>query len=376
MILRPAPAGAADPAEAKRFVASVVASPAERNARRFLDQLRSSTRTPAVSGAVARRGEVVFSAGSGLIDVGGRVPATGGSVYNIGSVSKAITAIAVMQLVEQGRVGLEDDVRKYVPSFPDKGVTITLRHLLTHTAGIRHYHPGDFPGTPDNENVRPLTWEEGLRLFAKDPLLFPPGKYFFYTSYGVNLLQGVVEKASGVPFEQYLRDRVFRPAGAVTASFDVPNSAVPYRARSYRIVEGKPADYYYNDLRYKLASGGMIASAEDLVRLGVALNHGVLMRPETRRLMLSSQLRGVQEFQERSAPKKMSWMQGMLWRLRRDPQGRLVAYECGSVKGSNACVVDFLEEDLVAAVATNSWECCGWKKADALAAFFRTDSAR
>jgi CubicO group peptidase (beta-lactamase class C family) len=185
-----------------------------------------------------------------------------------------------------------------------------------------------------------------------------------------------VEKASGVPFEQYLRDRVFRPAGAVTASFDVPNSAVPNRARSYRIVEGKPVDYYYNDLRYKFASGGMIASAEDLVRLGVALNHGVLMRPQTRRLMLSSQLRGVQEFQERSAPKKMSWMQGMLWRLRRDPQGRLVAYECGSVKGSNACVVDFLEEDLVAAVATNSWECCGWKKADALAAFFRTDSAR
>jgi CubicO group peptidase (beta-lactamase class C family) len=376
MILRPAPAGAADPAEAKRFVASVEASPAERNARRFLDQLRSSTRTPAVSGAVARRGEVVFSAGSGLIDVGGRVPATGGSVYNIGSVSKAITAIAVMQLVEQGRVGLEDDIRKYVPSLPDKGATITLRHLLTHTAGIRHYHPGDFPGTPDNENVRPLTWEEGLRLFAKEPLLFPPGKYFFYTSYGVNLLQGVVEKASGVPFEQYLRDRVFRPAGAVTASFDVPNSAVPNRARSYRIVEGKPVDYYYNDLRYKFASGGMIASAEDLVRLGVALNHGVLMRPQTRRLMLSSQLRGVQEFQERSAPKKMSWMQGMLWRLRRDPQGRLVAYECGSVKGSNACVVDFLEEDLVAAVATNSWECCGWKKADALAAFFRTDSAR
>ena len=60
------------------------------------------------------------------------------------------------------------------------------------------------------------------------------------------------------------------------------------------------------------------------------------------------------------------------WRLRTDPQGRLVAYECGSVKGSNACVVDFLEEDLVAAVATNSWECCGWKKADALAAFFRS----
>jgi serine beta-lactamase-like protein LACTB, mitochondrial len=376
MILRAADAVPMEPGDARRSVASVEASPAERNARRFLERLRSSTRTPAVSGAVARGGEVIFSAGSGLIDVKDRTPATGGSVYNIGSVSKAITAIAVMQLVEQRRVGLDDDVRKYVPAFPDKGATITIRHLLTHTSGIRHYRPDDFPGTPDNENVRPLTWEQGIRLFSKDPLLFPPGKYFFYTSYGVNLLQGVVQKASGMPFEQYVRERVFRPAGAATASFDVPNADLPNRARSYRIVGGKPVAYYYNDLRYKLASGGMIASAEDLVRLGAALNHGLLTRPETRQLMLSSQLRGQQEFRERSAPKKMSWRQGMLWRLRTDPQGRLVAYECGSVKGSNACVVDFLEEDLVAAVATNSWECCGWKKADALAAFFRSASAR
>lgn len=345
---------------------------AQARARDFLVQLRASTKTPAVSGAVAVGGKVVFAAGVGNIDLENQVPASRASVYNIGSVSKVVTGIAVMQLVEQKRLGLDDDVRKYVPAFPDKGATITVRHLLTHTSGIRHYRDTDFPGTPDNENIQPVAgWEDGLRVFAADPLLFRPGQYYFYTSYGVNLLQGVVEKASGQTFEQYLRERVWGPAGMTSAGLDIPERIVPHRARSYRIVAGQPLNYFYNDLRYKFASGGMIASAEDLVKLGMALHGGLLLHPETRDLMLSSQLEGVQEFREGEAPAPLRYQQAMLWQLRRDPEGRRVAFHCGSIKASNACLVDFLDESLVVAVATNSWECCGWAKADALAAFFR-----
>jgi len=355
--------------------ATVLAAMPQERAQRYLDELRVATGTPAVSGAVAAKGKIVFSGGSGLIDVEGRIPATGESVYNVGSVSKAVTAIAVLQLVEQGKVSLDDDVRKYVPLFPDKGATITIRHLLTHTSGIRHYRDEDFPGTPDNENTRPLTWEQGLGIFAGDPLLFPPGKYFLYTSYGVNLLQGVVEKASGMPFERYVTERVFRPAGAESASFDIPDRAVDHRARSYRMEKGVAVAYPSYDLRYKLASGGMIGSAEDLAKIGAAMNAGRLLGAEFRKQMLSTQLHGVRQFREGSPPARMSWGQGMLWRLRNSPHG-LVAYECGSVLAFNACLVDFLEEDIVAAVATNSWECCGWSKADALADLFRAGSTK
>ena len=341
-------------------------------ARAFLEKIRASTSTPAVSGAVAVGGAIVFSGGVGRIDVEKGIPADGRSVYNIGSVSKALTAIAVMQLVESGRVKLEDDVRAYVPSFPDKGRTITLRHLLTHTSGIRHYRPTDFPGTPDDENVEPIPdWEGGLKIFASDPLLFRPGAYFFYSSYAVNLLQGVVEKASREPFLAYLRAHVWGPAGMIRAGFDIPGEDVAGRALSYRMVGGKPVPYYFNDLRYKFASGGMIDSAEDLARLGAAINHDVLLRPATRAIMFSDQDRGLRSFHPDKAATPIGFEQGMLWRLRRDPQGRFVAYACGSVKASNACVVDFVDEDLVAAIATNSWECCGWKNADALAAIFR-----
>jgi serine beta-lactamase-like protein LACTB, mitochondrial len=342
-------------------------------AQNFLNQLCISTHTPAVSGAVALKGKIVFSAGSGFSDVQRRIPATGKTVYNIGSVSKAVTAVAVMQLIEAKKVRLEDDIRNYVPSFPDKRVKITVRQLLTHTSGIRHYHKTDFPGTPDNENTKPLSWEEGLRIFSADPLLFPPGKYFFYTSYGVNLLQGVVEKASGMIFNQYIKKNVFDPADASSASFDIPGQAVENRAQSYRVVDGKPVDYYYNDLRYKLASGAMIASVEDLVKFASALNAGKLVQRQTWNEMTSPQVRGLREFRENSAPIPMQWKQGFMWRIRNSPYGP-IAYECGSIKGSNACVCDFLQEDLVAAIATNSWECCGYKKVDALAAFFRSTS--
>lgn len=341
-------------------------------AQEFLKRLRTATGTPGVSGAVAVRGRIVFSSGAGFIDLENSVPATGTSVYNIGSVSKTITGVAMMQLLEQRRITLDDDVRSYVPEFPDKGVTITLRHLLTHTSGIRHYHSTDFPGTPDNENIQPVSsYLDGLRFFAQDPLLFQPGAFYFYSSYGVNLLQGVVEKAGGVPFEQFLRLHVWGPAGMTSASFDIPERLVPHRAHSYRIDKGQAFVYYYNDLRYKFASGGMLASVEDLVKLGAAVNHSILLRPETRALMYSAQTAGRQVFREGAAPEAPRRGQGMLWELRQDSSGRRVAYHCGSVKAFNACIVNFVDEDLVAAIATNSWECCGWSKADSLAAFFR-----
>lgn len=344
-------------------------SPAAR-AQTLLQQLQAAG-TPAVSGAVAAGGKIVFSGGAGSIDLENGVPAAGDSVYNVGSVSKVITAIAVMQLVEQKKVALTDDVRAYVPEFPDKGARITIWNLLTHTSGIRHYHRNDFPGTPDNENIAPVSgWRDGLRLFAADPLLFPPGQYFFYSSYGVNLLQGVVEKASGQPFEAYVAEHIWAPAGAASGSVDVPERIVAHRARSYRKAEGRWLNYYYNDLRYKFASGGMIASAEDLAKVAAALNHDRLLRRETRTQLLTPQIDGLLHFREGDAPDAMDFRQALLWRVNKDAQGREFVYHCGSVKAFNACVIDYVDDDLVAAVMTNSDECCGWKKALALANLF------
>lgn len=326
----------------------------------FLHSLRESSGVPGLSVAVAVHGRIVYADGAGNADLENAVPATPQTVWNIGSVSKVITAVAVMQLVERGKVSLDDPIQKYVPEFPVKPEgTITIRHLLTHTSGIRHYKRGDFPGTPDNENTRPSTWLDGLKIFADEPLQFPAGTRYLYSSYAVNLLQGVVERASGQPFEQYLAQNVWRPAGMAATAFDIPARIVPRRARSYRIVSGGPVNYFYNDLTYKFASGGMMSTVEDLVRFGAALNHGQLVKPETVTKMLTPQLK-TDEFE-----------QGIMWRIFRDANGRTFLNHCGSVKGFNACVVDYPSEDVVVALAGNGEDATPARRATvAFAQFF------
>jgi CubicO group peptidase (beta-lactamase class C family) len=349
----------------------------EARAAAQLHELWTASGTPALSAAVASKGRIVFSQGVGFADLEHLVPATGTTVYNVGSVSKVQTAVAIMQLVEQGRVALQDPIRQYVPGFPDKAAPITLWHLMTHTSGIRHYRDTDFPGSPDNENTRPIaSFDDAIAIFKGDPLLFRPGAYFLYSSYAVNLLQGVVEKAAGMPFEEYMRRNVWGPAGMLSTAFDVPERVVPHRARSYRFEQGRALNYYYNDLSYKFASGGMISTVEDLVRFGVALDAGRLLKPETSTSMYKPQLDPVMRYEEKGPPTRAPFRQGLMWTLREDEAGRSFVYHCGSVKAFNACLVNYPAEDLVAAIATNSWQAGGFGPALALADLFRAPAGR
>jgi serine beta-lactamase-like protein LACTB, mitochondrial len=324
-----------------------------------------------VSAAVARGGRMVFSGAVGLADVERAEPATSETVYNIGSVSKEITAVAVMQLVGAGKVRLADPIQRYVPGFPDKGSPITVWHLLTHTSGIRHYRIHDFPGADWEENHRPYaSLAEAIGIFKDDPLLFRPGKYYFYSSYGVNLLQGVVETASGLPFGEYLRRRVFNAAAMTRTGLDLAGRPVAHRAHGYKWKQGKLVPAPSVDVSYKYASGGMISTAEDLVRLGMALNQGKLLTPAARARMLSPQLPVVRRFREDGPPATERFQQGLEWRLVHRPHRRDFVYGCGTFNGFNACLLDYTGEDLVVAMALNR-EAGGFKPAEALADLFR-----
>ena len=345
--------------------------PVARAAARLQETWRSHG-SPAVSAAVASGGRIVFSAGAGYADLESLAPASGATVYDIGSVSKIQTAVAILQLVEKGRVRLEDDIRAYVPAFPDKGKPITIQHLMTHTSGIRHYKDTDFQGTPADENVhRYASIEDAIAIFKSDPLLFPPGKYYSYTSYGVNLLQGVVEKASGKPFEAYMRENVWDPAGMDATQFNVPERVVRNRARSYeRGPDGGVRNVLYGDLTYKFASGGMMSTAEDLVRFGSALNAGRLLKRETLARMWSPQIPGVLEFRANAEPRKMPGEQGLMWRINTDAAGRRYVSHSGAVQHFHSCLVDYAERDLVVAILENSYEGVGCPENLAIADMF------
>lgn len=350
--------------------AGLAASPSpEAQAMNYLQEIWRSTGAPGISVAVVHQGRLVFSQGVGFADLDNMVPANGSTVYNIGSISKAVATVAVMQLVEQGKVGLDDPIQKYVPTFPDKGSPVTVRHIMTHTSGIRHYRDNDFGG--DYENMRPVaSLEEGIKVFKDDPLLFKPGEYYSYSSYAVNLLQGVVEKASGQGFEDYMRQHVWSPAGMFSTAFDIPDRIVPHRARGYSNGDGKIRNYSYGDVTYKFAGGGMISTVEDLVRLGAALNQGRLLKPETRALMYKP-MPPVLQYRGDQPPQKLEFELGLIWRISKDEAGRTFIHHCGTVKGFNGCLVNYPEQDLVVAILANALPSTpARREAEAFARFF------
>jgi CubicO group peptidase (beta-lactamase class C family) len=239
---------------------------------------------PGLSVAVADDFSLVFSEGFGMADLEHSVPATRETVYRLASISKPITAVAALQLMDRGRLDLDAPVRKYVPDFPEKKWPVTIRHLLTHTSGIRHYgSPAEVGSTRHFSDML-----EPLKVFQADPLLFEPGTRFSYTTYGYNLLGAAVEKAAGVRFMEYLNEHVFGPAKMDTARADDAYEIVPHRARGYRMApQHRVVNCNLADTSNKIPGGGMLATAEDLVRFAVAVQRGALLKPETVKVMFT-----------------------------------------------------------------------------------------
>lgn len=240
---------------------------------------------PGLSAALVLGGRLRWSQGYGIADVENGVPGTADTVYRLASVSKPITAVAVMQLVEKGGVDLDASVRTYVPGFPPKPWPITPRQLLSHTSGIRHYKGDEFASTRHYWSVL-----EGLDVFKDDALMFEPGTRQLYSTHGYTLLGAVVEAASGMRYVDYLREKVFRPAGMASARDDDSLPIIRHRAQGYvRTAGGELRNAAPADTSYKVPGGGLCATAADMGRFAAALEARVLLKNESLDTMLVPQ---------------------------------------------------------------------------------------
>lgn len=240
---------------------------------------------PGLSAAVVVDHELRWSGGYGRADVENNVPATASTVYRLGSISKTVTATAVLQLAEKGRLDLDAPVQSYVPSFPAKTWPVTCRQLLAHLGGIRHYADGEMESTRHFASVA-----DGLAMFKDDPLVSEPGTAFLYTTYGYNLLGAAVEGASGVSYLDYVRRHIFEPAGMERAQADDVYAIIPGRARGYqKAPSGALSNSPLADTSNKVPGGGLVAGAEDVARFAMALQGGVLLQKETLARMLTRQ---------------------------------------------------------------------------------------
>lgn len=336
--------GAASPVGAQTVAERVAA---------FVENVRLEWGAPAVSAAVSLDGRIVFAEGAGWADIADSVPAAPETVYRIASTSKAITATAVLQLVERGVISLDDDIRRYVPEFPAKRWPITVRHVLTHTSGVRHYGPGE----TSRKTVHYTSVAEALSLFADDSLLFEPGTAYGYTTYGYTLLQGVIEAATDMPFREYLRRNVWQPAGMTRSDLEVKGDSYPHRATGHNRPGGTVRPVPFDDVSFKYAGGGMLSSAVDLVRFCSALFTGGLLTPEWVDASVTPQIPHVRD------------ESGYAWGVRRDRAGRRIIWHPGRSYGFESQLLCYPEQRLAVAVLTNQDWTNPWREVGGLADF-------
>jgi serine beta-lactamase-like protein LACTB, mitochondrial len=241
---------------------------------------------PGMSVALVVGGRMLWSNGYGLSDVENSVPAKASTVYRLASVSKPITATAVMQLVERGRIDLDAPVQKYCPAFPEKQWPVTTRQVLGHLSGIRHYKSDEeFNSTRRYESIT-----EALAMFKDDPLLHEPGAKYSYTTFGYSVLGCEVEGASGMKFADYVRENIFVPAGMDRIRVDSVAEIIPNRAQGYRrTAAGELLNSPLADNSYKVPGGGFVSTVEDLARFAVALQSDKLLKRATLEQMFTRQ---------------------------------------------------------------------------------------
>lgn len=241
-------------------------------------------RIPSISAGVYKKGKIFWLDAKGLIDLENFVPARNTSLYRIASITKSITAVAVMQLYEKGLIDLDAEINTYVPYFPKKKWKLTVRHILNHTGGIRSYRSEE----EFNSKMFYSTIRDAVLTFANDDLLFEPGTKYNYTSLGYSLLAAMIENVSKTSFENYLRRNIFEPAGMKATRVDRQRSIIYERVRGY---EKSPDRRFLNsplaDLSLKVAGGGLISTSEDLLLFVKALLEEKLISKSTLQMMIS-----------------------------------------------------------------------------------------
>lgn len=222
--------------------------------------------SPGCAAAVYRNGRVIYSKGYGLANLEEDVPITPQSVFDIGSTSKQFTAASILLLKKQGKLSVNDDVRKYIPELPDYGQKITILHLLNHTSGLRDYLTlMDLAGI-NTDSV--TTDEDALQIIARQKALnFPPGSDWLYSNTGFFLLSIIVKRVSGKTLREFAAESIFNPLGMTHTQFrDDHTALVPNRAMAYDLKEKK--DGYTLDVSYfeQTGDGAVHTSVEDLLK--------------------------------------------------------------------------------------------------------------
>ena len=241
-------------------------------------------RAAGMSVAVAREGRILVDRTYGHADLELDVPTPPDGVYEIGSVTKQFTSAAILQLQEQGKVDLDADLTTYLPEYPTQGRRIPVRRLLDHTSGIRGYT--EIPGFGDL-SIRTVPRDTVVAFFASEPFDFEPGEAAIYNNSAYFLLGLIIEEVTGMDYEEYVEEHLFRPAGMIHSSYCSETRITPRKVKGYQAgpdgLQHKPFLVHL----HPYAAGSLCSTTRDLIRWTEALHDGRILGEEAYRVMVS-----------------------------------------------------------------------------------------
>jgi CubicO group peptidase (beta-lactamase class C family) len=313
-------------------------------AEAWLEFLYDNAQIPSISAAVGVNGDLVWAGTIGYADLKNNILADTNSLYRIGSISKSLTASALMKLKEQGVIELDSSFYSYVKDFPTKPSDFTIKQLASHQAGIRHYRQGIGFYYENFRNVEYLNTRQAVAIVENDDLLCTPGTGFNYSTYGYTLLALAMESASKYSFEDIMEMEVFSSIEMRSTFFNKINNfekdiVTPYLAVKKSLLKAPEVN-----LSYKYAGGGYISTPSDLVKFGNALLGNKFLSSSSKDILWSPVLF------DNGCINPENY--GLGFRVSQDDLGRCIHHGGKSV-GGYAYFVIYPELEIVVAFCTN-----------------------
>jgi CubicO group peptidase (beta-lactamase class C family) len=295
-------------------------------------------KVPGLALLVSRSGKIVRAQGYGMANIELQVPVKPETIFQSGSVGKQFTATAIMMLVEEGKIGLDDPLTKYFPDAPAAWKEVTIRELLSHTAGFTDY-PKSFDMRKD------YTEAEELKMVEAVPLAYAPGTSWSYSNLGYLTLGLVIHKASGEFYGDFLQERIFRPLGMTTTRIISEADIVPNRSAGYRLVKGEVKNQeWVSPTVNTTADGSLYFSVLDLAKWDAALY--------TEKLLKRSSLEQMWTVEKLKNGKPNSGHYGFGWFIESKKGHRVVEHE-GEWQGYETVISRYVDDQLTVVVLTN-----------------------
>ena len=340
LLLTTAPASADRPEAHRRDLSSEVDSAVRQQMRQ--------QRIPGVGVAVVLNGKIIKAKGYGLANLELATPVSPETIFEAGSITKQFVAAAIMQLAEDGKIGLDDSISKYFPEAPPAFQAVTIRHLLTHTSGI----PDVSDGTAETNGTvgvidfhREYTEGELTRAYLRQTPQFQPGTKWSYCNAGYDLLGILIHRVTGKPYATVLRDRVFDRMGMTTAQPFSHATIIPNRASGYTRVAGawqnQPEWWWSQSIRAG-AAGGLWMSVLDLAKWDAALYPDRFLT----RKSLDTLWTAVPLDDGSAYPGGMGWFIA-------NARGRKVVFHTNGGPGFSGVIARYLDDHLTIVVLTN-----------------------